>query len=254
MKRLGTPLALLFGLLGAVTCFVCGYLWGIRTERFTTECDAAPTWHGYPEATHGDDFLTTIVSHTIRVNANLVGGIDGASSPMMGTGVIISTDGLILTAWHISDPSREVTVQLCRYVPNASGDIRCAAEEHPATVVAMKDDIALLRLKSLPKDLPVALLGLSEALEPGELLWRVGLDRVGIACGPVNRIPEGAEAHLDVLLPTHGGGSGGPLYNSRGEVVGIITSSPMNGLRGWAVPMNRIRSLFPELTPVSPKP
>ena len=256
MKRLGVPLAaLLLGLLGAAACLGTGYLWGMRIERraaLHAERDAAMMWHGYPEATHGDDFLKAVVSYTVRVNAQLVGGIDGAANPMMGTGVIVSADGLILTAWHISDPSREVTVQLCSYVPNTSGDIRCATETHLASVVAIKDDIALLRLKSLPKELPVALLGRSESVKAGELLWRVGLDRVGIACGPANRLPSDADARLDVLLPTHGRGSGGPLYNSRGEVVGIITSSSMNGLRGWAVPTNRIIPFFPELGALVP--
>lgn len=243
MKRLGAPLAaLLFSLLGAVIFLGIG-AW---IER-RTELDSAMMWHGYPEATHGDDFLKIIVSHTVRVNAKLVGGIDGAANSMMGTGVIVSADGLILTAWHISDPSREVTVQMCSYVPNTMGDIRCATETHPASVVATKDDIALIRLTSPPKDLPVAPLGRSEAVLLGELLWRIGLDRVGIACGPVNRLPASETESLDVLLPAHGGGSGGPLYNSKGGVVGILTSASMDGLRSWTVPIDRIVSFFPEL-------
>jgi len=256
MKTLRSLLPLFVGLLMGCAVMALGVGLGIVIERksaLAAERKAAMVWRGYPMATHGDDFLKDIVAPTVRIGARFVSGIDDSPRPMMGTGVIVSADGLILTAWHIADPSQELTVQLCSYRANTVGDIRCATEEHPATVLKHDDklDIALLRLKTPLA--PVATFGDSDAIASGELLWRVGLDRIGLACGPVSRLPNGPDGFLDVLFPNPGGASGGPVYNGKKELVGIITSSPMDGLRGFSIPVNRIRSLFPELGALAPK-
>lgn len=259
MKLLRSLLPFVIGLVMSCAALVLGVGIGIVIERraaLAAEREAALAWHGYPTATHGDGFLKEIVAPTVRVGVTLVGGLDGSPHTMMGTGVVVSADGLILTAWHISDPSQELTVQVCSYKENTVGDIRCASEGWPATVLKhdASADIALLRLKKPLTASPVAVIGNSDALVVGELLWRVGLDRVGLACGPVSRLPDGPGAFLDVLFPTSGGASGGPVYNGKKELVGIVTSSTMDGLRGYVIPVNRLRELFPELTPASPKP
>lgn len=149
----------------------------------------------------------------------------------IGTGFFINPDGYVLTAGHVVAGARQIRVVLA--------DGRTAAAE----VVGASDvpDVALIKTDAV--NVPVARLGNSDALEPGEPVLvfgsPFGLDHTltqGIVSGPIRKVGEARYIQTDASL--NKGTSGGPLVNSSGEVVGIVVLSARqaSGL-GFAVPV-----------------
>jgi serine protease Do len=134
----------------------------------------------------------------------------------LGSGFIISADGYILTNAHVVEDARNIIVYLT--------DKR----QFQAKVIGVdpRTDIALLKIGA--KDLPVAVIGDSEKLEVGD--WVVA---IGSPFGFTNSVTQGIvsakgraleEAYVPFIqtdVPVNPGNSGGPLFNLKGEVVGI---------------------------------
>ena len=136
----------------------------------------------------------------------------------LGSGFIISKDGHILTNAHVVAGSDEVTVRLAD-----------AKQEFKAKVVGVdkRTDVALLKVDA--SNLPVATLGDSGKLEPGD--W---VAAIGSPFGFANTITAGIVSAKERSLPdemyvpfiqtdvaVNPGNSGGPLLNLEGEVVGV---------------------------------
>jgi serine protease Do len=123
-------------------------------------------------------------------------------------------------------------------------------------------DTALIRLKNPPPDLQAATLGDSSALEPGESVMAIGnpyqLEHT-VTVGVVSfarRPLQVADGRWQDMIQTDAsinvGSSGGPLFNLRGEVVGINVAmlDADNGTAvgiGFAVPINAVKPLLPQL-------
>ncbi len=135
----------------------------------------------------------------------------------LGSGFIINQDGYILTNAHVVADSDEVTVKLV--------DKR----EFKAKVLGADPytDVALVKIEA--NGLPTVKMGDAKALEPGE--W---VAAIGAPFGFENSITAGIVSAKGRLLPNESyvpfiqtdvavnpGNSGGPLFNMRGEVVGI---------------------------------
>jgi serine protease Do len=162
-----------------------------------------------------------------------------------GSGVIIDADGTILTNNHVVDGAQEITVTL--------SDKR----EYKAHVVGRdpKTDLAVIRVEG-KGHFSAAKLGDSEVLRVGEWVLAVG-NPFGltntVTCGIVSAKGRiiGAGPYDDFIqtdAPINPGNSGGPLFNMRGEVVGIATAILPNGQGiGFAVPVNTAKTLLPEL-------
>ncbi|MBX3388151.1 MAG: trypsin-like peptidase domain-containing protein [Phycisphaeraceae bacterium] len=167
-----------------------------------------------------------------------------------GSGVIISSDGEVLTNWHVIDKAQ---------------DVRCLLTDGralPATVIGSdKDtDLALIRLRQKPGDaaLPFAQFGDSSKLHEGDFVMAMGapwgLNRsvsIGIvSC--VRRYLEGISEYslwLQTDAAINPGNSGGPLVNTDGEVVGINargTSGSAEGL-GFAIPSDTVSVLIAQI-------
>ncbi len=138
----------------------------------------------------------------------------------MGSGFITSPDGYILTNEHVVNGADEVTVRLI--------DRR----EFEAKVVGTdkRSDLALLKIDA--KDLQAVTLGDSESLEVGEWVLAIGspfgLDysvTAGIVSARGRSLPtESGDNYVPFIqtdVAINPGNSGGPLFNLRGEVVGI---------------------------------
>lgn len=142
-----------------------------------------------------------------------------------GTGVVITADGEILTNAHVVDGASKVSILF--------GD---SIDPIPASVLAMDvgNDLALLRIDAT--DLTPAVFADPASIQVGDEVVAVGfaLDLDG---GPtvtrgivsaLNRTIENGDGALDGLIQTDAaissGNSGGPLVNSRGQVVGINTA------------------------------
>jgi serine protease Do len=162
-----------------------------------------------------------------------------------GSGFIISKDGYIVTNNHVVEGATEVTVTLAN------------KKEYSAKVIGRdpKTDIALIKIE--PKEnLTVASLGDSDKLRVGEWVMAVGnpfglsntvtagivsaKDRV-IGAGPYDDF-------IQTDAPINPGNSGGPLFNLKGEVVGINTAIVPNGQGiGFAVAVNMAKTVLPQL-------
>ena len=155
-----------------------------------------------------------------------------------GSGFIVSADGVILTNAHVVDGAERVTVKLT--------DRR----EFEARVLGAdaRSDVAVLKIEAA--DLPVVRIGDPTSLEVGE--WVVA---IGAPFGFENSVTAGIVSAKGRTLPDDGyvpfiqsdvavnpGNSGGPLFNLRGEVVGINSQiySRSGGYQGvsFAIPID----------------
>ncbi len=163
----------------------------------------------------------------------------------LGTGVIIDPAGYVVTNEHVIHDADEVRVHL-------SDDRELKAE-----VVGRdpKLDIALLRIKSAG-GLPFAPLGVSEKLRVGESVLAVGNPfglghtvTLGIVSAKARTIGAGPyDDFIQTDASINPGNSGGPLFNWRGEVVGINTAirAGANGI-GFAIPIDEVKNVLPQL-------
>jgi serine protease Do len=164
--------------------------------------------------------------------------------PAVGSGIVLSADGYLLTNYHVIEQAREIEVQLM--------DDR----KFPAKLVGKdaRTDLALLKIEA--SGLPVLPLGDSDKLEVGELVLAIGnpfgLDHT-VSIGIVSRKGRapGSSGTFDDYIQTDAsvnpGNSGGPLINMRGEVIGINTAVIPNRRVAFAIPVNLAKSLLPEL-------
>lgn len=162
-----------------------------------------------------------------------------------GSGVIISEDGYILSNNHVVEGATEVSVTLANQ------------QEYPAEVVGLdpKTDLAVLQIKA-PKDLPKATLGNSENLKVGDWVVAIGnpfgLNHTvtsGIVSAKGRVIGAGPyDDFIQTDASINPGNSGGPLFNMKGEVVGINTAIiPQGQGIGFAIPVNTAKPLIPQL-------
>lgn len=165
----------------------------------------------------------------------------------LGSGLVISEDGRILTNSHVISGADELVVVL------SDGN------EYTATVVGAdpRTDIAVIKIDS--EDLHVAELGNSDDLRVGQWVIAAGNPfglSSSITTGIVSakgRTGVGITDYEDFIqtdAAINRGNSGGPLVNLRGEVVGINTAmlgSTGNIGIGFAIPINMVKGIMNEL-------
>ncbi len=167
----------------------------------------------------------------------------------LGSGVIVSPEGYILTNNHVVDGANDVRVTL--------SDKR----EFKARVVGTdaKTDIAVLKIDA--DSLPSLVIGNSNNLEVGDYVLAIGNPfglggtvTMGIvsATGRSNLGIEQYEDFIQTDAPINPGNSGGALVNDRGELVGINTAILANGSEGnqgigFAVPLSVARNVMDQI-------
>jgi serine protease Do len=165
---------------------------------------------------------------------------EGENTPARGagSGFIVSTDGYILTNAHVVAEADEVTVRLT--------DRR----EYPAKVIGFdpRTDVAVIKIDA--KDLPTVQTGDPAQLRPGEWVLAIGspfgLDNsatAGIVSATSRAV--GGESYVPFIqtdVAVNPGNSGGPLFNLRGEVIGMnsMIFSRTGGYMGlsFAIPID----------------
>ena len=163
----------------------------------------------------------------------------------LGSGFIIDKAGYILTNNHVIEQAEEITVKLSN------------SKEYDAQVVGTdpKTDLALIKIKATV-NLPVVHLGNSDTLEVGEWVIAIGnpfgLEQTvtaGIISAKGRVIGAGPyDDFLQTDASINPGNSGGPLFNLKGEVVGINTAIVASGHGiGFAIPVNMAKRLLPQL-------
>jgi serine protease Do len=171
-----------------------------------------------------------------------------------GSGVIIRSDGYIVTNDHVVSGATDVEVTFYDGT-KAKGEV----------LRAPSADIAVIKVNRT--NLPAAVLGDSSAVKPGQIAFAIGSPfglentiTMGIvsAVGRRETIPgRGRIRFYPDLIQTdaaiNSGNSGGPLVNARGEVIGINTAIVANGFTGgnvgigFAIPVNRVKTIVQQL-------
>ena len=167
----------------------------------------------------------------------------------LGSGVIASSDGYIITNNHVVEKAEEIKVLLSDK-RNFRGKV---VGSDPKT------DIAVIKIDT--KNLPTIPWGDSDKLQVGEFVLAVGNPyglsqtvTMGIisAVGRANVGIADYEDFIQTDAAINPGNSGGPLVNIRGEVIGINTAifSRTGGYQGigFAVPSNMVKSVMEQLT------
>jgi serine protease Do len=173
-----------------------------------------------------------------------------------GTGFVISKDGLILTNNHVVEGATKIEVTFF----GEESDIF-----HEATLVGRDPltDSALIQLKEPKKDLAEVKFGDSAQMQPGDWVMAIGNPfglahtvSVGVISATARSFPIAQQRFADVLqtdAAINPGNSGGPLLNARGEVIGINTAIYTDARQqgnigiGFAIPINTVRELLPQL-------
>jgi len=163
----------------------------------------------------------------------------------VGTGFIIDPDGYVVTNEHVVHDADELSVRLSN------------EREYEAEVVGRdrKLDLALIKLKDA-SNLPSVSFGSSDSLRVGESVVAVGNPyglghtvTLGIVSAKARAIGAGPyDDFIQTDASINPGNSGGPLFNWKGEVIGINAAirAGANGI-GFAIPVNSLKDVLPQL-------
>lgn len=201
-----------------------------------------------------DAYSNAVINVTDRVGPAVVRVETGPKVPNgrerggLGSGIVISPDGLVLTNSHVVGSSKEIRL---RDVEGNVGDARVLG-------VDSDTDLALLRANGV-RDLPYAALGNSKSLKRGQLVIAIG-NPLGfestVTAGVVSALGRSIRSvsgrTIEDVIQTDAalnpGNSGGPLVSSNAEVIGINTAI-INGAQGicFAVASNTAQFVLSEI-------
>jgi S1-C subfamily serine protease len=201
-----------------------------------------------------DEIVAAIDPAVVDINTTLDGG------QAAGTGMLISSDGLVLTNNHVIDGATTVKVQI-----GGSGPT------HNAHVVgySITDDIALVQIEDV-SGLPTVKLGDSDSVKVGDDVVAIGnaLGRSGphaVTTGSVDQLNQTITADdagggngetlrglIEFNARIQPGDSGGPLVSDKGEVIGINTAATLGGKQlsstsGFAIPINHAMDIINDI-------
>ena len=187
-----------------------------------------------------EELVTTVRPSVVTIRHVGRGGNDAG----LGTGFVISSDGLIATNLHVIGEARPISVEL---VDGRAFDVM---EVHATDRNA---DVAVIRIEA--KGLQPLALATANSLRDGQEIIAIGnphgLER-SVVVGHVSgrRVIDGTEM-IQLAIPIESGNSGGPLLDRSGQVHGILTlKSQVTRNLGFAVAANHIDELMDNPNPV----
>jgi len=171
-------------------------------------------------------------------------GFEGQS---LGSGFIISKDGYLITNHHVVDGADEITVRLSDH------------REFKAELIGsdQRSDIALLKIEA--EDLPVVTINQTKELKVGEWVLAIGSPfgfdhsvTAGIVSAKGRSLPrENYVPFIQTDVAINPGNSGGPLFNLKGEVVGVNSQiySRTGGFMGlsFAIPIDMAMNVVDQI-------
>lgn len=171
---------------------------------------------------------------------------DNGDVAKVGSGFLVSADGKIVTNYHVVGHSKRATVRLAN---------KDAYDDVQVLDVDKRKDIAVIKIKAV--DLPVLTLGHSGAVEVGDKVLTLSnplgvLDNT-LSDGIVSGIREADGYHyFQMSAPISHGSSGGPVFNARGEVIGIAAATIEQGQNlNFAIPIDYAKGMLASNQPRS---
>lgn len=171
-----------------------------------------------------------------------------------GSGAVLDRQGHIITNYHVVDGAQKIDVTLASSVQSYPAELVGGDKEH---------DIAILKIDAPAEELFPITLGSSDHLRVGQRVYAVGNPfgwdgtmTTGIVSSLNRNLPSRIPGRqMQSLIQTDAamnpGNSGGPLLNSNAEMIGmcvaIASRTGQNSGVGFAIPINRIRSILPDL-------
>jgi S1-C subfamily serine protease len=232
------------------------------TTAFTssTPVAAAPAANLTPEEQRNVNVYETANRSVVNIDTTMV-EVDNLwgmrrEAEGSGSGVVVDRQGHILTNYHVIDGAQE------------SGRIEvtlASNKTYPAVLVGgdKEFDIAILKVDAPTEELLPVALGSSDQLRVGQRVFAVGNPfgwdgtmTTGIISSLNRNLPSRVPGRqMQALIQTDAamnpGNSGGPLLNSNAEMIGmcvaIASRTGQNSGVGFAIPINRIRSILPDL-------
>jgi serine protease Do len=206
---------------------------------------------GGPGGPRGEDPFQDFFERYFGQPMPMPEGPDELRGQSLGSGFILNPEGFILTNNHVVKDATDILVTLSD------------GRQYKADVVG-KDaltDVALIKLAKPPKELTTVTLGDSDVLRQGDFVLALGSPlglRDTATFGIVSAkhrsgISQGTGTYDDFIqtdAAINPGNSGGPLFNLRGEVIGINTAIVRPDIGqgiGFAVPVNIAKSILPQL-------
>jgi len=164
----------------------------------------------------------------------------------LGTGFVVGNDGLVATNLHVVAGSSKITVTL--------------ADHRDFEVVEIwngdrQRDLVIMRIEA--QKLPVLALGDSSAIHPGDTVVAIGHplgleDTVSNGLVSAIRKVDDDLTVLQISAPIAPGSSGGPIFNDKGEVIGVATAIMMGGQNiNFGVPVTYLKDLLKRPSRVS---
>ena len=207
--------------------------------------------------------LPSIVGISVEYSVNSLFSRNPSTAKAEGSGVIISSDGYILTNNHVIDTSSSSSSSSYYEVNKASKiEVYLYNDDTPyeAKIVGTDEQTDLAVIKIDKTDLTAATLGDSDTVQVGEWCMSVGnpLGMRSTVCqgsiSALNREITDSDGKTYTVLQTDAaineGNSGGALVNSNGEVIGINTlkasGEGVEGL-GFAIPINSTKDIYSDL-------
>ena len=205
--------------------------------------------------------LPSIVGITVEytVSSPYFGYSMQSSASAMGSGVIISKDGYILTNNHVVNTSSDSSFYQVNKANKVTVKLYNDETTYEAKIIGTDEATDLAVIKIDKDDLPAAELGDSNSLKVGEFSMALGNPlgtestvTAGIISATSRTITSDGKNYTVIQTDAaiNSGNSGGALINSKGQVIGIntlkLSGSGVEGI-GFAIPINSTKEIYQQL-------
>jgi serine protease Do len=221
---------------GIIRLFAIGLLIG------TSQLSVATDFSQLFTQVSGSVVTITSSSYVEELTEN---GVTNSQHGETGSGVIVGSDGMVLTAAHVVNLADKLVAHLSN------------GRSYPARTISSFPfaDLAVIQIIDPPTNLPVASMGDSNELAIGEEVIVIGAPygfSQTLTVGHFSGRPQNTGSFnvmdtefLQTDAPINPGNSGGPMFNTRGQVVGIVSHfrTNANGL-GFVASINMAKDLF----------
>ena len=203
------------------------------------------------------DIYKKVAPAVVMVSTKTVQSVNGwfqQETEGMGSGFIINEEGYILTNYHVIQGAQEISVTL-------SNDVTTTAQ---IVNYDENQDVAMIKITDESVEIPATVeLGDSDSLQPGEEVIAIGTPlstelsstvTKGIISATSRSVAVESGVTMNLIqtdAAINAGNSGGPLVNTKGEVVGInsskISGEAVEGI-GFSIPINDIKDKIESLS------